>query len=297
MPGRPTRAFVSLSESKSETLGRKGRGGPSTHRTVGLLVILGRREGSGKLSGFLKALSKVGLVELESGEASAASEPAAREVDLDALSADISALEAQLDPDSSGAQGAAAPVQPVHMGDAVSGVDEGRPFEELYEQAGVKPSPFPAEKLLRLLDGLKAMDDKTRTAAVRAMDAADDAWSIEDPVLDAQRKIAALKNCTDELDQVVAAARQQAEADLKARDEYQREATATIRQQIAEMEAALEKELAQVAQERATIQAHLEAARQAGAREAARLMGEVERLTEILRIFGPQLIEPDATEG
>ena len=72
-------------------------------------------------------------------------------------------------------------------------IDKERGFDAIFGAAGVAPVPFPAEKLLRLLDGLRAMDATTRKMAVLAMDAADDNWDVVDCVADAQRKIAALE--------------------------------------------------------------------------------------------------------
>lgn len=66
-------------------------------------------------------------------------------------------------------------------------------LEQIYEAAGVPPCAYPAERLLRLIDGLKAMDDATRLTTMRAIDAADDSWSIDDPQRDAAAKVAALE--------------------------------------------------------------------------------------------------------
>ncbi len=74
-----------------------------------------------------------------------------------------------------------------------SRIEEGKALDEIFALANIPPAAFSAEKLLRLLDGLRAMDATTRRAAVLAMDAADDNWTIADPVTDAQRKTAALE--------------------------------------------------------------------------------------------------------
>ena len=110
-----------------------------------------------------------------------------------------------------------------------------------------------------------------RHAAVMAMDAADDAWSIVDPLQDAQRKVAALQRAKGELAAVVGASEAQAERDLKAADAYQAEATEKIRAQISELEALLQEELTSVTNRRATSQSKLQGTREAAAREAARL--------------------------
>ena len=64
----------------------------------------------------------------------------------------------------------------------------GMTLEQVYAAAGVPPCAYPAERLLRLIDGLKAMDEATRRQTIQALDAADDSWSLEDPKRDAAAK-------------------------------------------------------------------------------------------------------------
>jgi hypothetical protein len=225
------------------------------------------------MAGFLRTLARVGLVELDGEEAATASAP---EVD-DAAIESILAAES------------AVPLEPLPAAtSATQGqlVAEGQPFEAIYESASVAPSKYPAEKLLRMLDGLRAMDPGTRKAAVLAMDAADDAWTLQDAVLDAQRKMRALERAALGIDQQMEAARAKAQADVSAQETYREQATASIRQQIADLEALLEKELRQVAEERARIQNSIESADLAASREKARLNAEAERLREVPTLFG-----------
>ncbi len=244
------------------------------------------------MGSFLKALSKVGLVELEAEElASARSDVAAPDVDLDALAADLASLEDQLSTSPTPAADitAASPI----AASSSTAIEENVAFEQIYEKAKVKVAPFSAEKLLKLLGGLAAMDEATRKAAVLAMDSADEAWSIEDPLLDAQRKIHALQDHSRSLAEVVRATESKATADVQARETYQKDATETIRAQIMELEETLAKELATVAEEKAEITATVQAARQAALREDARLRTEMTRLGEILKVFGSVVSEPD----
>lgn len=166
--------------------------------------------------------------------------------------------------------------------DAPAGdIQEALPFDTIYQQAGMPPSPFPAEKLLRLLDGLRSMDTVTRKAAVMAMDAADDNWSIADPVQDANQKIAALTAHRQGLSQQLEASAQQA-GDRIADGKHALENTvAEIRAQIAQLEQLLEREITRSAQEIAAIEGSQRAAREAVAREQRRLDQEIERLGEI----------------
>lgn len=172
---------------------------------------------------------------------------------------------------------ALAPADSVSTGE----IQEALPFESIYQQAGLPPSPFPAEKLLRLLDGLRSMDTVTRKAAVMAMDAADDNWNIADPVQDANRKIAALTAYRQGLSQQLDAAAQQA-GDRIADGKHALENTvAEIRAQIAQLEQLLEREITRSAQEIAAIEGGQRAARETVAREQRRLDQEIERLGEI----------------
>ena len=84
---------------------------------------------------------------------------------------------------------AAEPPPPVPASAAATPVGSGvLDAEAVYAQAGVPPSVYPAERLLRLVDGLSAMDPATRLMAIQAMDAADESWTMADPVADAAAK-------------------------------------------------------------------------------------------------------------
>lgn len=175
-----------------------------------------------------------------------------------------------------------APMASPAVTDAGSGeIQEEVPFEAIYRQAGLPASPFPAEKLLRLLDGLRSMDNVTRKAAVMAMDAADENWSIADPVQDAKLKIDALSAYRQGLARQLEVSAQQA-GDRIADDKHALETTvAGIRAQIAQLEQLLEREITRSAQEIAAIEGGQRAAREAVAREQRRLDQEIERLSEI----------------
>lgn len=267
------------------------------------------------MGGFLRTLAKVGLVELdESDQAKPAAPPAgaagaagADDVDMEALEkllaedGDIPApggggddVDALIAAAGTGAASGGAPAPPVAqptsgmapMAAGESGIAEGRPFDEIYQQTNVPDSPFPAEKMIKMLDGLRAMDPNTRKAAVIAMDAADDAWSVDDSVLDAQRKIQALQGATAAMAETVNQAAAQAAANLQSQDTYQSQATDSIRKQIADLEALLQEELQKVAEEKAAIDVGLKGTREAFERETARFNQEIQRLQEISVVFG-----------
>ncbi len=231
----------------------------------------------------LKTLAKIGLIELNEDERATLEE--------DSSHIDRGAIDHLLQEETHSRSVAQAP-QPdrkaMQKGDP--GMVEGLSFEEIYALAQITPSPYPAEKLLKVLDGLRAMDAATRKAAIMAMDAADEDWAIEDAVLDAQRKIQALQEASVKLADGVAQTQAKASKDLEAQEHYQQEATASIRKQIADLEGLLQQELQKVAEEKAAIQARVQQTREACARETARFEQEIARLQEIPNSFAPPLI-------
>ncbi|HHO53122.1 MAG TPA: methyl-accepting chemotaxis protein [Deltaproteobacteria bacterium] len=174
----------------------------------------------------------------------------------------------------------------------MDGLPEGRPFDQLYAEAGVPASPYPAERLLRLLDGLKAMEPAVRKAAVLAMDAADESWTLQDSILDAERKIRALEALCAQLDEVVSSTEASATEALALQEARAAEASERIRAQIAEMEALLATELQAVADDRSAIRRELDAVRGARERERSRLMAEMQRLRSLYPLFR----DPDAEQ-
>jgi len=141
--------------------------------------------------------------------------------------------------------------------------------------------PQVPESPMDFVDGLRTMDAQTRKAAVLAMDAADDNWSITDPVQDAERKIAALTAYRERLGEQLAVGAKQA-GDQIAADKHGLETTvAEIRAQITQLEQLLEREIVRSAQEIAAIEGSQRAAREAVGREQRRIDQEIERFGEI----------------
>jgi hypothetical protein len=140
-------------------------------------------------------------------------------------------------------------------------------LEQIYAAAGVPASSYPAERLLRLIDGLKAMDDTTRRQAIAAMDAADDSWTIADPVADATTKIDAIEHHAKRVLATVDAETQRT-ADGLAEIQKRVDTTVTgIKRQIADLEALQQREITRAAEESATLEANLRAFREASSRE------------------------------
>lgn len=162
---------------------------------------------------------------------------------------------------------------------------EQRPLEDIYTAARVPSVPFPAEKLLKLLDGLNALDAATRKAAVIAMDAADDNWQISDCMADAERKITALGSYRQHLAARVVSAEQEVAGKIAAAGSALESTTAEIRKQIAELEQLLEREITRTAQQTTALEAALRNEREAAARETRRIDGEIEKLNGMIRQF------------
>jgi hypothetical protein len=156
---------------------------------------------------------------------------------------------------------------------------------QIYASAGVAAASYPAERLLRLLDGLKAMDEGTRRQAIAAMDAADDTWTIADPLHDASLKIAAIEAHAATLRAGVTQAEQDTQLTLAAVQQRQDTSVAEIKRQITELEGLLARELARGAQESAAHAAALQSRREAALRELESLMRTVGEFRALVSQF------------
>ena len=213
------------------------------------------------MGGFLRALEKVGLVEVEGGV-----EMSRPDVMSDADVAPPVEVEA-------------VPVE------TISGaIAEGQPFDSFYP--GLPSSAFPAEKMLKLIDGLQAMDAATRLAAVKAMDAADEGWSLDDAVADAKAKIAALTGQASAFTAQVTAIEKETGGMIKALDKDNDMSVSAIRKQIADLEALLSRQVEKTSSDKAAAQNQLQAAREACTRETGRLHAEAARLNILVELFG-----------
>ena len=254
------------------------------------------------MGSFLKALEKVGLVELEADDQARLEERQRKrqekrgkngEAELADLLESTKGLMDQVDGGRAPARkkqdgrpsAKKAPPRPPSKAVAAGPVAEGTPFADLYAAQKVPPSPYRAEKLLKLLDGLRAMEPTVRKTAILAMDEADEVWTVDDAVVDAQRKIRVLQGAQARLATTTAATETKAQQDLAAQGKYKEEATATIHQQIAELEKLLEEELKKVSEERAAIHSRVTEQRKAAARESHRLEQEIVRLDQVAITF------------
>ena len=170
-------------------------------------------------------------------------------------------------------------------------------LQDIYVSAGVPEALYPAERLLRLMDGLSAMDQSTRLMAIRAMDSADDTWTISDPLNDAQRKAQALAFHADRLQEDLRALEhgtlKRTESIAVERDRI----AGDIRQQIAELEALLGREMTRAAEDIAVQEAQLLAVRQDTARQLESLSAHRVLLQNLCSQFGPTLSPKESTHG
>lgn len=210
------------------------------------------------------------------------------DVSVDSLNAEaadlLAAIEAgaHADPGTAVAPARPAPPPPPPTG----GLETGLPYETVYARAGIPSSPYTAEMLLRVVEGLKALPPAQALAAVEAMDAADDRWKVGDVLLDAERKIEALAAVRLTMQDHVRGAEQLAERTTTAIDQHMAATEAEIAKSIAELEA-LRAEAHQTATtERAAVLSELEATRQSCTLEAERVATEIARLSQVEDFLG-----------
>lgn len=159
-------------------------------------------------------------------------------------------------------------------------------LDEIYAKAGVPASLYPAERLLRLIEGLSAMDPATRLMAIQAMDAADESWTIEDPLADARSKAQALSLHAELLQLNLQALERDTQARIGAATAKRDQVVGDIRQQMAELDALMNREVARAAQDIANQEAQLQAAREHTAGQLASLSQLGQQLQNLSAQFG-----------
>lgn len=169
---------------------------------------------------------------------------------------------------------------------ASAGVPENVSFEAIYQSAGVPSAPFPAERLLKILDGLRAMDTLNQRAAIAAMDAADETWSVADVLKDASRKVSALQAHVTQVNVAVAAVQEEERTRKAALVKDYETLCASISEQIAQLQEAARLAASDHATATSALEARTAAAVAAGQREQVRIQSEVERLDGIARQLG-----------
>ncbi|GAB3258909.1 hypothetical protein [Chitinimonas naiadis] len=178
------------------------------------------------------------------------------------------------------------PAAPTAATSPTGAIAENTPLDAIYAVFGVPGTTFPAERLLKVLEGLRAMDAANQRAAIAAMDAADDSWAIEDVLADAARKVVALKAHVGKLNEAVASVREQEQSQKAVLTRDYEALRASIAEQIAQLQAAAELAATENANALAALEARTLAASNAGQREQLRIQTEIERLDSIARQLG-----------
>lgn len=159
-------------------------------------------------------------------------------------------------------------------------------LDDIYAHAGVPASLYPAERLLRLIEGLSAMDPGTRLMAIKAMDAADESWTIDDPLADAQAKAQALAMHAELLQLNLQALERDTLVRIEAATAKRDKVVGDIRQQMAELDALMNREVARAAQDIAGREAQLQTAREHTAGQLASLSQLGQQLQNLSAQFG-----------
>lgn len=202
--------------------------------------------------------------------------------DIDAIIRRAAQAEAAISTAPPPLPGDAAPAAP-----AVAGIEEGLSFADIYARKGLTEAQFPVERLLKLVDGLRALDPATRRAAITAMDVADETWSMEQVLADADAKVAALRGHQRQMqgtaDAVVQSSRERIGALENSRDGR----VAELRQQIAALEAQIQDAIGTTAADVARLQSESESNKAALLRETQRIDAHILNLDELVAQFRP----------
>jgi len=243
------------------------------------------------MKGMLDFLERAGLVTRDAPVAPG--EPVI-EISIEPIPAPASAVPASTAPLSAVPGPAAANTSQVAAPPAAAVTPAVLDLDSIYAQAGIAPAQYPAERLLRLIDGLSAMDEATRLMAIKAMDAADESWTIADPLSDASAKVAALSAYSDEVRLKIQQIEAHTQTQLNSTLARQEKVVGDIRKQIAELEALAARELSRAEQETAAQQASLQAARDQTTAALAAIAQASARLQSLSSQFGnsPQPAQP-----
>ena len=228
-----------------------------------------------------KILEAARLIERADVPASASAPE--EDTDIDAIIRRAAQAEAAAAPSLPGAVAGGADAG----GAGVVGVEEGLSFTDIYGRQGVAEAQFPVERLLKLVEGLRALDPATRRAAITAMDIADETWSMDQVLADADAKVAALRGHQRQMqgaaDSVVQANRERVAALESSRDGRVGE----LRQQIAALEAQIHDAIGSTAADVAKLQSESESNKAALLRESQRIDAHILNLQELVAQFRP----------
>lgn len=178
-------------------------------------------------------------------------------------------------------EGGVAPGTETQAAEPVPATSEGQTLEQVYAAAQVPPCNYPAERLLRLLGGLSAMDEAMRRQTIHTIDAADESWTIDDPLRDAAAKVTAIEQHASGLRAGLGQAEQEAQAELTELRTRQDSAVADVKRQISDLEGLMAREIARSAQQCAAVEATLQARRETVSQE----LGTLSRAASEFRVL------------
>ncbi len=162
---------------------------------------------------------------------------------------------------------------------------EGVTFDAIYRDANLPEAAFPIERLQKLVDGLRQLDPATQKAAVLAMDAADDGWTIEDVLKDAQRKTDALHAYNERTTAKLAEIEQAVARDIATMNAAKDSAIADLRARIADLQKQLETATSQHASDIATLASRRTGAQQAADRERQRVGECINKINNLIHPY------------
>ena len=237
------------------------------------------------LSNFWKRVASPFVV-MDDEPAAAPSPPSDASDPTAYLSAENAALLADLAASTSDAPPppppAATPSPSLDLG---SGIATGRPFSEIYASAEVPLAPYTAEQILKVIEGLKNMPRESMVAVIGVMDDADPNWTINDVLLDVDRKTIALEQHISAMNARVGRERESARQTAEKAQTLLAEATSEIQQQIQELQNQLTEFQAEASQQIAQAEATLREIEHSATTETQRLQAESERLRNIARFL------------
>lgn len=240
------------------------------------------------LKKILEAARLIERTEAESAMPTAASSTS--DDDLDALIRRAAAADAAPSSSRSEAPGADATdggVAGSATPETTVAIEEGLDFADIYARQGVAVAPFPVERLMKLVDGLRTLDPTTRRAAITAMDVADETWSMDHVLGDADAKVLALRGHQQALKAIAENIAQSNRERIATLETDRDGAVSALREQIAALEAQIQDAVGSTAAEVAKLQSQSESAKAALQRETLRIDATILNLEELVAQFRP----------
>jgi hypothetical protein len=169
-------------------------------------------------------------------------------------------------------------------------IPEGLDVIDIYAGAGVVSSVYPYEKFVKLVDALASLDDSAKKAALSAMDAADDFWTVGDIASDLANKRTALVQYQRDIEATVFNLEAKANDAITETKTQSDARVADMRAQIAALEQSIQDEFQATGQRIGELHTQLAANKSAGEREGQRISAVVFKMTTIEKTYFPTLV-------